>query len=616
MSNTNHHNGPLPSSTSSTPRNPRPTLSTPRVNSTTTTAVNPLEVITKTVVKSGGSSSLGKSNPTTTAAGGDASLFTTTLGTETSLSSTTDSAANARPPIQSPQPTRDTKAATISMASRPTSPSLETLWSYWTVKGVEIVDSLKRSASSQGLPGFFEDAMVATDHDQLPQPSEAITALQNAAEEVILSTHSPSIFPPDAKPEVPHAQSRNGSFSSRAKTLRRRSSFPNLRSQIGMPAPFAEGFTRSGLPTPNTLNVFHGYLPDDCFFSAIMLVRWSNILGPKVEKIWAPEQSEPDNKMLENTAKQILSGEIGRNVMGIEPKFLVLSDEGIIATSFLFTEYASPATAPPSLYSATPSTSTFPSYFPPSSPPIPFFNNEAPRRHTEPSPSSTGSLDPTRLAALTFVVPVLFMSGFAPYFEIMVDRVPGLVEKLRRLKKRGGMRIVILQNEKLNGRVVGGLDLVYIFIRHMLVDRVCSKFINPLVLVCQCVGSTQPWKDALDYFAFFHLIPFVEQIRDLESMSLPFDCVKVCWKDVFGGISHTIMAKENERIFDIEFLARSVLYMVGRVYNASVLPCKAAHALLLENNVLTLTLPLIFDPSRIASLPGLSRPTYKRRVQP
>lgn len=181
--------------------------------------------------------------------------------------------------------------------------------------------------------------------------------------------------------------------------------------------------------------------------------------------------------MLENTAKQILNGEIGRNVVGIEPKFLVLGDEGteyvcmfrtlliilhgyishqslhrlitllilnsypkgIIAASFLFTEYAASTTSPPSLYGATSSasTSTFPSYFPPSSPPIPSFNDEARRRHTEPSPP--GSLDPTRLAALTFVVPVLFMSGFAPYFEVMVDRVPGLVEKLRRLKKRGGM---------------------------------------------------------------------------------------------------------------------------------------------------------------------------------
>lgn len=65
-------------------------------------------------------------------------------------------------------------------------------------------------------------------------------------------------------------------------------------------------------------------------------------------------------------------------------------------------------------------------------------------------------------------------------------------------------------------------------------DRVCSESINLLVFVCQCVGFIQPWKDALDYFAFFHLIPFVEQIRDLESMSLPFDCVKVCAGWVLG----------------------------------------------------------------------------------
>ncbi|RUS12622.1 hypothetical protein BC938DRAFT_478640, partial [Jimgerdemannia flammicorona] len=225
--------------------------------------------------------------------------------------------------------------------------------------------------------------------------------------------------------------------------LRRRSSFPSLvlRTPLGLPGPavFGEGFTRSGMPTPDTLSVFRENLPADCFFSAVMLVKWSNVLGPKVEKVWSPENSRPDETTMENAAKQILNGEIGRNVVGIEPKFLVLGDEGIIATSFLFTEYA----VPPTFLTTTPasSNSTFPSYFPSTSPPIPSFMPDDTRRRNNAAETLVPAslLDPTRLSALAFVVPTRFMAGFMGYFEILVDRVPGLVEKLRRLKRGSGM---------------------------------------------------------------------------------------------------------------------------------------------------------------------------------
>lgn len=74
----------------------------------------------------------------------------------------------------------------------------------------------------------------------------------------------------------------------------------------------------------------HLDLPDSSFFSAVMLIKWSNVMGPEVEKVWASgDQSVQAKKTTyASIAKQVLNGEIGRNILEIEPKFLVLGDEG------------------------------------------------------------------------------------------------------------------------------------------------------------------------------------------------------------------------------------------------------------------------------------------------
>jgi hypothetical protein len=53
-------------------------------------------------------------------------------------------------------------------------------------------------------------------------------------------------------------------------------------------------------------------------------------MGPEVEKVWASGDQSVQTKKTAYTsiAKQVLNGEIGRNILEIEPKFLVLGDEG------------------------------------------------------------------------------------------------------------------------------------------------------------------------------------------------------------------------------------------------------------------------------------------------
>lgn len=152
----------------------------------------------------------------------------------------------------------------------------------------------------------------------------------------------------------------------------------------------------------------HLNLPDSSFFSAVMLIKWSNVMGPEVEKVWTQgdQTAQSKNATYASIAKQVLNGEIGRNILEIEPKFLVLGDEGVICTSFLFAEYQA---------------------------------NTSSKSSTS-SPSRSGSsitgrqLDTNKISALVFLVPLQYLRNFSNYFDVMVDRVPGLVEKLRRLR--------------------------------------------------------------------------------------------------------------------------------------------------------------------------------------
>lgn len=53
---------------------------------------------------------------------------------------------------------------------------------------------------------------------------------------------------------------------------------------------------------------------------------------------------------------------------------------------------------------------------------------------TKGQPNTNYALDTNKISALVFLVPLQYLRNFSDYFDVMVDRVPGLVEKLRRLR--------------------------------------------------------------------------------------------------------------------------------------------------------------------------------------
>ncbi|KAI8641516.1 hypothetical protein BD408DRAFT_206571 [Parasitella parasitica] len=178
---------------------------------------------------------------------------------------------------------------------------------------------------------------------------------------------------------------------------------------------------------PSTASLAELKLFESSFFSAAMLIQWSNLVGPKVEKVWSVEPLE--EKLQTMIGRQVLNGEMGRTLKGVEPKWIVLHRQAIICTAFLFND--------PTLES---------------------------------------------LCALVLVVPVRYLRNFSQYFQVLRDRIPNqLVEPLVQLRK--------------------------VYKRHAI-----------------------SWSVALQYFKVRHLMPFVKSVMDLESVSLPIDCVKVVCK--------------------------------------------------------------------------------------
>ncbi|KAI8370812.1 hypothetical protein EDC96DRAFT_552387 [Choanephora cucurbitarum] len=124
---------------------------------------------------------------------------------------------------------------------------------------------------------------------------------------------------------------------------------------------------------------------ESSFFSAALLIQWSNVMGPKVEKVWSAEPLEEKIQIV--IGRQVLNGEMGRTLNKVEPKWIVLHRQAIICTAFLF-------------------------------------------------------YDPTleSLAAFVFVVPVRYLRNFSRYFNVLCDRVPTLLIepllKLRQMTKR------------------------------------------------------------------------------------------------------------------------------------------------------------------------------------
>lgn len=120
------------------------------------------------------------------------------------------------------------------------------------------------------------------------------------------------------------------------------------------------------------------------FFSAILLIQWSNVIGPKVDKVWSAEPVDEKTQMM--IARQVLNGEIGS--CSIESKWVLL--QSMMCTAFLFE-------------------------------------------------------DPTvrSLSAIVLVVPTRYQKNFSQYFQLLKDRVPiQLVQPLvhlRKLQKREGV---------------------------------------------------------------------------------------------------------------------------------------------------------------------------------
>ncbi|KAI7888281.1 uncharacterized protein EV154DRAFT_425963 [Mucor mucedo] len=120
---------------------------------------------------------------------------------------------------------------------------------------------------------------------------------------------------------------------------------------------------------------------ESSFFSAALLIQWSNLMGPKVEKVWSVEPMEEKLQMM--IGRQVLNGEMGRTLKGVEPKWIVLHRQAIICTAFLFQD--------PTLES---------------------------------------------LCAFVLVVPVRYLRNFSQYFNVLCDRIPSqLVDPLLKLRK-------------------------------------------------------------------------------------------------------------------------------------------------------------------------------------
>ncbi|KAI9249488.1 hypothetical protein BDA99DRAFT_220052 [Phascolomyces articulosus] len=176
---------------------------------------------------------------------------------------------------------------------------------------------------------------------------------------------------------------------------------------------------------------------ESCFFSAVLLLQWSNVMGPKMEKVWSSADDEiaNDEKLQTLIGRQVLNGEMGRSILGVEMKWITLHRQGILCASFLYNDKASHNT-----------------------------NN-----------NTSGS---SSLCALVFILPLRYLRNFSPYFHVLRDRVPPwLIEPLQLLRKLSRRRNI-------------------------------------------------PWKTALDFFAYRCLAPFIRSIMKIESVSLPLECNK------------------------------------------------------------------------------------------
>ncbi|KAF9973779.1 hypothetical protein BGZ73_002967 [Actinomortierella ambigua] len=242
---------------------------------------------------------------------------------------------------------------------------------------------------------------------------KALLALQSvAAEEGSISTGS-------APRRRPSAQQLAAKFTILAPTL------PVSLSAVSAPvSPYKDretsimaaamsqnpGFESISLPTTPTASENRTFcLPDNGFFLAVMSVYWSNLMGPRIEQVWTPRVGCPEESTLARLAKQVLNGEVMRTVDKIEPKMVVLQEEGLLALSYLYT--ACPSSADGGQYGSTTMGTT------------------------------TGTLAMPTKFVLSFVVPLAYLENFSTFFGIMSDHAPILIEILCGL--RSSMKLAI-----------------------------------------------------------------------------------------------------------------------------------------------------------------------------
>ncbi|KAF8975467.1 hypothetical protein BGZ46_009101, partial [Entomortierella lignicola] len=178
-----------------------------------------------------------------------------------------------------------------------------------------------------------------------------------------------------------------------------RSSVETLKTSLSPIVPF-ESISLPATPTAAE-NRSH-CLPDNGFFLAVMSVYWSNLVGPRIEQVWTPRVGCPDEPTLNLLAKHVLNGEVMRVTEAIEPKMVILQEEGLIAMSYLYT--ANPSMTDNCSYSSTTLGST------------------------------TGTLAMSTKFVLSFIVPLVYLQNYSSFLGIMSDHAPVLIEVLRGLR--------------------------------------------------------------------------------------------------------------------------------------------------------------------------------------
>lgn len=120
---------------------------------------------------------------------------------------------------------------------------------------------------------------------------------------------------------------------------------------------------------------------ESCFFSGVLLLQWSNVEGPKVDKVWTSKDDALNDKNMQRLiAQQILNGEMDRPIKDIEVKWVVLHRQAVVCLAFLYNDRT--------------------------------------------------------LSALVFVLPDRYRRNFSPYLQVLRNRVPReFIERLVRLRK-------------------------------------------------------------------------------------------------------------------------------------------------------------------------------------